>query len=635
VLGLEGDFGTRGWSWDAYYSHGVNEQQQRLANLPRNTVTAPNDTGLDADGVQFGFTSGPLANGSYPTVDANGIYGVSNFDLATDVVDDGTGNPACRINVAPTAAQQAILAAQPHIAALVANCRPLNLLGTTNIDRAALAWVLGTQTEDYEYTQDVFGGNVVGEVADLWAGPLSVAAGIEFRDEEGQTLHSAPVQYWAPDYGSDFSGSQNLVEAYVEGDLSLVNGRRAARDLRLNVATRRTHAEVEDNTPNTDTVGTKEFDFTTWKASLVWDITDAVRLRTTRSEDTRAPSFRELFFPGRPTPDWTIGVTNPWITPNPAGPWVADPNGADLPRNGGGNPNMIPETAHTTTFGIVIQPGGAADGLRVSIDHYEIKLRDGVANMYTNGIINNCWESGGTSPLCDSIIPVTPGQNGITGFTDYEAIITGSNNVGNFTVKGVDVEAVYSVDLRGSHNLVFRMLTTYMQELLVEDDNRGTLFGRTQQLAFNGTDYAGQVGSGGVDDIASFSESPDFTGSLSATYSLDRVRATAQVNYVGDAKLYNDLIDPTDPGWGLGVVNTLNVENYVGSYTEWTFSGSYAFDNGIEIFGVVNNAFDADPKIAPPLTIGAGNSGGGNNITNPVFYDSIGRRYRLGMRFSF
>ena len=634
VLGLEGEFGSRGWTWDTYYTYGVNDQQQRLTNLPRNTATAPNDTGLDPDGVQFGYTSGPLANGNYPTVDANGIYGVSNLDLATDVIDDGTGNPACRINVAPTAAQQAILAAQPHIAALVAGCRPLNLLGTVNIDRAALDWVLGTQTENYEYTQHVVGGNIVGEVAELWAGPLTLATGFELRDEEGETLHPAPVQYWVPDYGSDFIGRQDLIEAYVEGDVSLISGRAGARDLRLNAAVRRTHAEVEDLTPNTESVGEKSFDFTTWKASLVWDITDSFRIRGTRSEDIRAPSFRELFFPGRPTPNWTIGVTNPWITPNPAGPWVADPNGADLPRNGGGNPNLIPETAYTTTFGIVLQPGGAAEGLRVSVDHYEIKLRDGVANIYTNGIINNCWESGGTSPLCDSIIPVNPAENAVTGFTDYDAIITGSNNVGNFTVKGVDVEALYSFDV-GRHNLVLRMLTTYMQQLLVEDDNRGTLFGRTQQLAFNGTDYAGQVGSGGVDDIASFSESPELTGSLSVTYSADSFRATAQANYVGDAKLYNDLIDPTDPGWGVGVVNTLNVENYVGSYVNWTLSGSYSFPNGIEIFGVVNNAFDADPKIAPPLTTGAGNSGGGNNITNPVFYDSVGRRYRLGMRFAF
>jgi hypothetical protein len=55
----------------------------------------------------------------------------------------------------------------------------------------------------------------------------------------------------------------------------------------------------------------------------------------------------------------------------------------------------------------------------------------------------------------------------------------------------------------------------------------------------------------------------------------------------------------------------------------------------MELFAVVNNLLDADPKIAPPLTTGAVVSGGGASITNPVFYDAIGRRYRVGLRFQF
>jgi outer membrane receptor protein involved in Fe transport len=56
----------------------------------------------------------------------------------------------------------------------------------------------------------------------------------------------------------------------------------------------------------------------------------------------------------------------------------------------------------------------------------------------------------------------------------------------------------------------------------------------------------------------------------------------------------------------------------------------------IEIFGVINNLFDRAPEIAPPITTGPGaNSGGGSNITNPTFYDSLGRRYRVGVRFRF
>jgi outer membrane receptor protein involved in Fe transport len=633
VLGLEGALGAR-WEWDTYYTYGVNNQEQRLANLPRNTATAPNDTGLDADGVQFGFTSGPLADGSYPVVDANGIYGVSNLDLALDAVDNGAGQPACRINVAPTPAQQAILAAQPQIAALVAGCRPLNLLGLNNADPAALDWVLGTQTEDYEFTQHVVGGNVVGDVMDLWAGPWTVAAGAELRSEEGETLHTAPVQYWSPDYGGDFLGEQDIAEAYVESDLILLRDKPGVRNLGFNAAARRTRTEVGDNTPYTTALEERTFNFTSWKTSLVWDVTDTVRFRGTRSEDTRAPGFRELFFPGRPTPNWTLGVTNPWITPNPAGPWVNDPNGADLPRNGGGNPDLTPETAETNTFGIVYQPGGVADGLRLSLDWYQIKLHDGIANIYTNGIITNCYYSGGASNVCKNIVPIDPTENGATGYTDYAALITGSSNVSNFTVEGIDFESVYNFDI-GAGNFGFRLLLTYMDQLLVTDENRGQLFGRDLLLAVDGTDYAGQVGAGGVDDVASFSESPKRQGNMTFTYARGGLRTTLQGTYVGKAKLYNDLIGVGEPGWGIGVPNTLNIANEVGSYFNWTVSGSWRFGNGMEIFAVVNNMFDEEPNIAPPLTTGAIVSGGGASITNPVFYDAIGRRFRFGMRFAF
>jgi iron complex outermembrane recepter protein len=633
ALGLDGEFGG-GWTWDTYYTYGVNQQEQRLSNLPRNTSQAPNDTGLDADGVQFGYTSGPLANGSYPTVDANGIYGVSNLDLALDAVDNGSGQPACRINVAPTAAQQAILTAQPHIASLVSRCRPLNLFGLNNIDPAALDWVLGTQTEDYELTQHVVGGNVIGDVLDLWAGPWTIAAGAEFRSEEGETLHTAPVQYWSPDYGGDFLGEQDIVEGYVETDLTLLKDKPGARNLGLNAAARRTRTEVGDNTPYTNAVGEKTFNFTSWKTSLVWDVTETVRFRGTRSHDVRAPGFRELFFPGRPTPNWTLGVTNPWITPNPSGPWVNDPNGADLPRNGGGNPDLIPETADTNTFGIVLQPGGFAERLRLSVDWYQIKLKDGIANIYTNGIITNCYLSGGTSNVCSNIIPVNPAESPTTGFTDYAALITGSSNVSNFTAEGIDVEAVYDIDV-GPGNLAFRVLLTYMDKLLVTDENRGQLFGRDLLLAVDGTDYAGQVGAGGVDDVASFSESPKRQGTVSATYSRGSLRTTLQGSYVGKANLYNDLIGVGEPGWGLGVPNTLNIPNEVGSYLNWTVSGSWSFRNDTEIFAVINNVLNQEPEIAPPLTTGAVVSGGGASITNPVFYDAIGRRLRLGVRFRF
>ena len=64
----------------------------------------------------------------------------------------------------------------------------------------------------------------------------------------------------------------------------------------------------------------------------------------------------------------------------------------------------------------------------------------------------------------------------------------------------------------------------------------------------------------------------------------------------------------------------------------FTWSGSYDFmqkaEDGyqLQLFWAVNNLFDKDPPVAP----------GGNAFpTNPVFFDTLGRRFRAGLRLQF
>ena len=146
--------------------------------------------------------------------------------------------------------------------------------------------------------------------------------------------------------------------------------------------------------------------------------------------------------------------------------------------------------------------------------------------------------------------------------------------------------------------------------------------------------------SGAAARATSFSESPHWQGTYSASYANGPFRSMLQARYVGEGTLYNDLIDVNDPGYDVDLGRTLNIPNEVGSYLNWTLSGSYNFgmdaDGGrdVEVFGVINNLFDRAPEIAPPLRAG-GNDGGGEGITNPVFYDTLGRSYRVGVRFRF
>ncbi|MBU0793441.1 MAG: TonB-dependent receptor plug domain-containing protein, partial [Alphaproteobacteria bacterium] len=105
-----------------------------------------------------------------------------NFQRAADAVDEGqfltgtpNGNIVCRSTLTdPT---------NP----LVQGCLPLNILGENNFNPANVGYSFGTAYQQNEMTQHVAAASISGELAQLWAGPLAVAAGVEYRvdDVEG------------------------------------------------------------------------------------------------------------------------------------------------------------------------------------------------------------------------------------------------------------------------------------------------------------------------------------------------------------------------------------------------------------------------------------------------------------------
>ena len=60
--------------------------------------------------------------------------------------------------------------------------------------------------------------------------------------------------------------------------------------------------------------------------------------------------------------------------------------------------------------------------------------------------------------------------------------------------------------------------------------------------------------------------------------------------------------------------------NIAGSYR---LRGSSDGPSSIELFGAINNLFDRDPPIAP---------GGNGYPTNPVYFDTYGAAWKVGVR---
>jgi iron complex outermembrane receptor protein len=477
----------------------------------------------------------------------------------------------------------------PAFVANAAGCVPLNIFGNGNASPAALQYVFRTLKEDNEYTQDTIGVNFRNTLSEGWAGPIALATGLEWRKDEADTTHDLANQPWYSSYllsyGLDRGGDIDVLEAYAELDVPMT------QKLNANFSARQTRNETESSTGSFSGSDT----FSSWKVAAIYDPLEWLRFRTTVSRDVRAAGFRELFLP-RTTTIGFATVNNPWNG------GVTDTSFA---ATAGGNPDLEPEEADTKTLGAVF----SFDKFRISADWFEIDLNGAITQSPGNQpLVDQCFRSGGTGAACTRV----------TGFgtVDITGIDSSAINLAGFLTRGWDYEATFDFDLAGEGNLNLRLIGTYLYDMIVDTG-----------LGAAPIDYRGQ--SGPVASFGSFNTQPDWQARAFLTYARNRLTNTFETRYVGSGSLNVTWFEspPGDPSnTRLLSVNDNSVDDAY--YLSW--SGSYDFrrsdDQSMQLFWVVNNLLDKDPVIAP---------GGNAYPTNPVFFDTLGRRFRVGMRFTF
>ena len=480
---------------------------------------------------------------------------------------------------------RATIPGDPTFSANAAGCVPLNIFGNGNASPAALEYAFRTLKEDNEYTQDALGVNFRTTLGEGWAGPISLATGFEWRADEAETTHDLANQPWYSSYllsyGLDRGGDIDVLEAYAELDVPMT------QKLNTNFSVRQTQNEA---TSSQNATISGEDTFASWKVAAIYDPLEWLRFRSTVSQDVRAAGFRELFLP-RITTIGFATVNNRWF------PGVTDTSFA---ATTGGNPDLEPETADTMTFGAVF----SFDRFRLSADWFEIDLADAITQSPGNQpLVDACFASGGTGPACDRI----EGE----GTADITAIDSGAMNLAGFLTRGWDYEATFDFPLRAGGNLNLRLIGTYLYDMIVDTG-----------LGPAPIDYHGQ--SGPVASFGSFNTQPDWQARAFLTYARDRFTSTFETRYVGSGSLNVTWFEspPGDPSNTRALsVNDNSVDDAY--YLSW--SGSYDFQraegNEIQLFWVVNNLLDKDPPIAP---------GGNAYPTNPVFFDTLGQRYRVG-----
>jgi outer membrane receptor protein involved in Fe transport len=500
-------------------------------------------------------------------------------------VDPATGAPTCR----------ALLSPDPALRQAATGCVPLNLFGAGNYDPAGRDYVYGTLVEDITLDQHVIAANLRGSLLELPAGSLALAVGAEYRVDTIDVVHDplSNVYAYFQNFGADYDGKTEVIEGYAELEVPLLSDQPFAHALSVNGALRQTHYDISGFGSYLRTEVENSFDATAWKLSANWEPSDWLRFRASRSRDIRAPNFAELFLSSASSFTTVVNPFNPTQSLNPS-------------LLNGGSPFVRPEKADTWGVGAIFTPRGALDGFRVSVDYFDIKVKDYIGSPpggFQN-IINECFN--GREAACSLLNDgsVAMGEN----ITEIRNV---SLNLEELRTSGIDIEADYRVPLQGENELLLRALATYTDELTT------VAFG--QEI-----DRAGQTG--GAGSISA----PKWSANAFVTFLNPRFSATLQGRYVDGGVLNAEYIDPSDPGYSPTLQNSITDNSvpsrfYLNLFGTAKLGPNWEDGRGFELFFRVNNLLNQDPPIVPEFQF----------PTNPVYFDTIGRYYTVGARARF
>jgi outer membrane receptor protein involved in Fe transport len=447
VAGIKGRFG-RDWRWDASYTYGKTD------SLSEQTDVATN--------IRLAFAMDSV-------IDDRALIDIDN-DGQVDDANPTYQQPVCRVvrdgtPVLDTAGRP--LSDAASLAAMGADCRPLNVFGQSYASTSLFPGgydPAATQQAalDYAFVDSSRSGgknslqtldiSINGTLWQGWgAGPLTSAFGLGARKDTANqdgTVGSVWERYdlsrtWADAFG----GSTTVTEGNVELNMPLVSGQPGVNLWSLNLGGRYS-SYLNKGGAGTAVDGDGNHLKSTqnvfnWKIQTVFEPFDWVRLRLSRSRDLRTAGYRDLFIFQPGIPD-TSQVRNPWRSRTA----TTNENQSERYTNVQvGNPNLKPETSDTLTLGLVLSPGGWAQGMRLSVDYYNIHVKDGfgVSNRAGNPVEECFADSGGVVPVFD------PESGAMTNLTEYEDWRNGPNSF--YADSEACQQLVFGVNPDGSRNL--------------------------------------------------------------------------------------------------------------------------------------------------------------------------------------
>lgn len=380
------------------------------------------------------------------------------FYAALDAtIDPVTGSATCRSNLDPAAlplnfqfpqlGEQFPAFGSTFTPGAGSGCMPINVFGNGSISRAAAAWIMAdsrSQTRIEQQVAQAFVSGNSGGWFSLPAGPLSFAAGIEWRKEESRNTPASEDQLGLAFNGllPASRGEYDVNELFGELSVPLLRGLPFAHALVIDGAVRHSDYSMTG-------------DATTWQSGLAWSPIPTATVRATVARATRAPNIAELFGPTVPafaffqdpcdTNHLNLGsssraancaalLSSLGVDPTT----YVDPNvGIPVSGQGMGNEDLEEERSKTHTIGIDWRPRAE---LVVSLGWYDIKLRDAVNTPLAQQTADACVDLPTLANSFCALIGRVPGTGSIAGFIEQPI------NIAEFRTEGYDFSLSYQLD---------------------------------------------------------------------------------------------------------------------------------------------------------------------------------------------
>ena len=595
MVGIEGAFTNRDWTYDAYVSNGETDILIYYDDLP------------SLQRYQFLVAQPQWGVGSF-------VRG-RNYDVTCS-----TGLPMFS-TVEPDANCQE---------AMQSKLRPIQKL-----------------------SQDIIEANLQGKIADMKAGELRFAAGVsnrknEFRYEPGGindniSVIEQPIGIFV---SNNTSGETEVSELYgellvpVADRLDLELGYRysdydraggvdtwkslinwAATDsVRIRggfqVATRQANTEELFAGPRLNTVGDFIYgDPCQASTTAPWGnvasnpnrlaVQNLCREIINRSDSNPANDGQSAFDTNGGS---TFGPAGPSGFVRPGLPFFQSEN--EIPR---GNPDVQPEEAETWTLGVVFAGPGRFENLTASIDAYDIEITDVIATIDSTFVYSKCFNADGVSNptyalhdpklYCDMI-----GRQVLTG--ERDTVQAPYVNSGMLFTRGVDLGINWTADLGdGGSSLYINSQITYLDEFKIQDAPGEIILDVRDTLS---TTYYGAQYKYKMYNTFGFNF-PNGRASVALNWRhLPSIRSETAARNPGTSQLGAD------------------------SYDVFGLNTRVMINDRIEFRGGIDNLFDEDPVVVEARphanpTLADSNT----DVTRTEYYDALGRRAYVGLKVSF